>query len=148
MKNGIILFLLSFLFIGMNNFSSAQSKESAKRQKFVTLFMGAVRVQKKNKIIRMIKKDYVSSHLDGKHKGDKSEFLADFLSGTVLKTGEYSRIPLSKISDIRLQELNDLQAGIAECKFILSTPEGSVETVLYLKTQTKKGKFAFEPKRK
>jgi truncated hemoglobin YjbI len=148
MKNVFILFLLSFLFMGWTNSVSAQSKESMKRQKFVTKFMGSVRVKKKGKMIRMIQKDYVAQHLDGTHKGDKNAFLAQFMSGTVIKSGEFGRVPLSKIFDIRLKELNELQAGIAECKFILTTPEGDVETVLYLKSLAKKGKFAFEPQRK
>lgn len=146
MKNLFFLFALTFLFVGFSANVSAQSKESAQRQKFVSRFTGAVSVKKKGRIIRMIEKSYVSTHLDGTHKGNKDEFLASFLAGTLLKNNEFSRVPLSKIFDIRLKELNELQTGIAECKFILTTPEGSVETILYLKTLGKKGKFAFVPK--
>ena len=72
-------------------------------------------------------------------------FLADFFKGLALTTNEYSRVPLDKIFDIRLSELNELQEGIAECKIILKTPEDDILTVLYLKSLKKKGKFAFVP---
>ncbi len=147
MKNVFFLFLVSFLFIGFSNVAQAQSKESMKRQKFVNKFTGAVSVKKRNRIIKCIEKSYVSKHLDGTHKGNKNEFLANFFAGIILQSNELSKVPLSKIFDIRLTELNELQAGIAECKFILSTPEGNVETTLYLKSLKKKGKFAFVPKR-
>lgn len=148
MKNVFFLILFSFLFVGFTNTATAQSKESMKRQQFVSKFMGAVSVKKKGKIIKKIDKEYISKYLDERHKGNKTAFLAGFFSGTILKSGEFSAVPLSKIFDIRLKEINELQEGIAECKFILTTPEGSVETILYLYSLKKKGKFAFVPKSK
>lgn len=148
MKNAIFLFLVSILFIGFSNVAQAQSKESVKRQQFVSKFMGAVSVKKKGKIIRKIEKSYISKYLDGVYKGNKNDFISNFMKGTITKTHEVSNVPLNKIFDIRLKELNELQAGIAECKFVLTTPEGPVVTILYLRTLKKKGKFAFEPKMK
>ncbi len=145
MKNVIFLLLVSLLFVGLSNTAQAQSKESVKRQAFVSRFMGAVSVQKKNRIIKALDKAYVAKELDGTHKGNKDEFIAKMMKGTITSTGEISSVPLNKIFDIRLKELNELQDEIAECKFILTTPEGAVVTVLYLKSLGK-GKFAFEPK--
>jgi hypothetical protein len=145
MKNALFLFVLSFRFIGASNLSYGQSKESLKRQQFVSEFIEAVNVKKKNRIIKCIDRNNVSKYLDGIHKGNKDEFLSDFFKGLALTTNEYSRIPLDKIFDIRLSELNELQEGIAECKIILKTPEDNILTVLYLKSLKKKGKFAFVP---
>ncbi len=145
MKNALVLFVLSFLFIGSSNLSYGQSKESLKRQQFVSKFTGGVSVKKKNKIIKRIDKNYVSKNLDEIYKRNKDVFLTEFFKGMVLTTNEYSRVPLDKIFDIRLSELNELQAGIAECKILLKTSEGDIPTVLYLKSLKKKGKFAFIP---
>ena len=145
MKNALFLFVLSFRFIGASNLSYGQSKESLKRQQFVSEFIEAVNVKKKNRIIKCIDRNNVSKYLDGIHKGNKDEFLCDFFKGLALTTNEYSRVPLDKIFDIRLSELNELQEGIAECKIILKTPEDDILTVHYLKSLKKKGKFAFVP---
>ena len=145
MKNVLLLFILSLLFTGFSNLSYGQSQENMKRQVFVSKFTGAINVKKKNRIIKCIDKAYVSKHLDGIHKGNKDEFFAEFFKGMVVKTNEYSRVPLDKIFDVRLKELNELQAGIAECRMILKTSEGDIEIVLYLKSLKKKGKFAFVP---
>jgi hypothetical protein len=148
MRNALLFILFSVFFVGFTNNVAAQSKESMKRQQFISKFMGAVSVNKKNKVIKLIDKEYISKYLDGKHKGNKLDFLAQFFAGIVVKSEEFSAVPFSKIFGIRLLEVNELQEGIAECKFILTTPEGDVETVLYLNSLKKPGKFAFVPKRR
>lgn len=148
MKNVILLFLLSSLFLGTSKYTHAQDNDNLKRQKFISKFTGAVDVKKKRKIIKAIDETYVTQNLDEKYKGNKSEFLAYFFAGNIEKTNEFSKVPLAKIFGIRLVELNELQAGIAECKFLLRTSEGVVQTTLYLKSLEKKGKFAFVPKGK
>ena len=149
MKKGLFLTLFSFFFFAFSHHTIAQSKASVKQQKFVSEFVGALSVQKKNKIIQKIDKTYRKEFLKKKHKGNKDAFLAEFLTGTVQKNGECSKVPLDKVMEARLVEIDELRKGVSACKIILSTTEGPINLVLILFTKGKKeNKYSFQPAQK
>ncbi len=149
MKKGLFLILFSFFFLAFSHQTHAQSKESVKQQKFVSEFVGALSVQKKNKIIQKIDKKYRKEFLKKKHKGNKEAFLAEFLTGYVEKNGEYSKVPLEKVMDARLIEIDELRKGVSACRIVLSTSEGPVNLILILFSRGKKeNKYSFQPTQK
>lgn len=128
------------LLIGLSFSAHAQDVITQKQSKFVSKFIGSVNVQKKKKVYKMITKEYRS-----KIHGSKDVVLSNVFAGTVKKTGEFSKVPFKKIYTIRLMDVREIQGGITLYNFLLLTPEGPVETSLYLMGNGKKEKFGFQP---
>jgi hypothetical protein len=140
MKNYFKVILSITMLVGLSFSAHAQDVITQKQSKFVSKFVGAVNVQKKNKVYKMITKEYKS-----KIKGSKEVVLSNLFAGRVKKTGEFSKVPFYDISSMRLLEVRELQEGITLYTFILATTEGTVDTSLILMKKGKKNKFSFQP---
>ncbi len=139
MKNYFKLLFSLTLFIGLSLSVQAQDVITQKQSKFVSKFVGAVNVQKKNKVFKSVSKDFRD-----KYSGHKDEVLSNLFAGKITKSGEFTKVPFNKIYNIRLVSVREVQEGITLYNFLLVTPQGPVESSLYLIKQGKKGKFAFK----
>jgi hypothetical protein len=142
MKNYFKLIFSLTLLIGLSFSLKAQDVITQKQSKFVSKFVGAVNVQKKNKAYKCVSKDFKD-----KFSGHKDEVLANLFAGKISKSGEFSKVPFNKIYNIRLVSVREVQEGITLYNFLLVTPEGPVESSLYLIREGKKGKFGFKSSR-